>query len=130
MKETTKESTLEDEALYGMKVEILEEAAPEWYLVKTHYRYCGYVHSSELLFDEDKLENWEKAQKAVVNHFYADVLSMPKVQGYHLISLTRGGLVAVLSPADENGWVKVGLCDGRIGYMKEKFLGEYIPAGT
>ena len=29
----TRESTLEDEALYGMVVEILEEATPGWYRV-------------------------------------------------------------------------------------------------
>ena len=35
----TRESTLEDEALYGMVVDILEEPAPGWYRVRTHYRY-------------------------------------------------------------------------------------------
>ena len=34
----TRESTLEDEALYGMVVDILEEPAPGWYRVRTHYR--------------------------------------------------------------------------------------------
>ncbi len=61
---------------------------------------------------------------------YADVLSMPKIQGHHLISLTKGAVVAALKPAGEGGWVKVALCDGRTGYMKEKFLGTYITAYT
>ena len=39
----TRESTLEDEALYGMVVDILEEPAPGWYRVRTHYRYEGIV---------------------------------------------------------------------------------------
>ena len=34
----TRESTLVDEALYGMVVDILEEPAPGWYRVRTHYR--------------------------------------------------------------------------------------------
>ena len=62
----------------------------------------------------------------IVIQAYADVLSMPKFQGHHRISLTRGALLSVIAGADENGWVKVGLCDGREGYIKEKFLGEYI----
>jgi gamma-D-glutamyl-L-lysine dipeptidyl-peptidase len=126
MKETTKDSPLEDEALYGMKVELLENVIPGWYKIKTHYHYTGYVQESDLLIDDEKLEWWEKAPKNVVIQAIADVLSMPKVQGHHLITLTRGAIVAILDNADENGWVKVSLCDGRIGFMKEKFLGEYI----
>ena len=34
-------STLEDEVIYGMKVEILEQVAEGWYRVRTHYRYEG-----------------------------------------------------------------------------------------
>jgi cell wall-associated NlpC family hydrolase len=35
-------------------------------------------------------------------------------------------VIAILEDADKNGWVKVALCDGREGYIKNKFLGEYI----
>jgi len=126
MKEPIRDSVLEDEDLYGMMVEILAVPTPEWYLVKTHYRYSGYVHSSELLLDEEKINTWEQAEKKVVLQAYADVLSLPKVQGHHMISLTRGAVISFLQNANEGGWVKVGLCDGREGYMKEKFLGEYI----
>jgi len=125
-KEPTRDSVLEDENFYGMKVEILAVPTPEWYLIKTHYCYTGYVHSSELLLDEEKIDTWEKADKKVVLQAYADVLSLPKVQGIHMISLTKGAVISFLQDANEGGWVKVGLCDGREGYMKEKFLGEYI----
>ena len=37
----TRASTLADEALYGMVVDILEEVAPGWYRVRTHYRWGG-----------------------------------------------------------------------------------------
>lgn len=126
MKETTGDSELVDEALYGMKVEILAEPALNWYQIKTHYRYTGYVHSSELLLDDNKIDSWESAHKRIVLQSFADVLSMPKVQGHHIISLTRGAVISVIEEANENGWVKARLCDGREGYMKNKFLGEYI----
>ena len=45
----TRESTLEDEALYGMVVDILEEPAPGWYRVRTHYRYEGIVSADDLI---------------------------------------------------------------------------------
>lgn len=128
MKEATRDSELVDEDLYGMKVEILAQPAPDWYQIKTHYQYTGYVHSSELLLNDENIGNWDEANKMVVLQSYADVLSMPKVQGHHMVSLTRGALISILVGANEGGWVKVGLCDGREGYMKGKFLGEYITA--
>jgi hypothetical protein len=59
---------------------------------------------------------------------YADVLTLPKVQGARLISLPRGAQVAFLNEVDESGWIKISLVDGQIGYMKAAFLGEYVPS--
>lgn len=126
MKETTIDSELQDEDFYGYKVEILSRPIPGWYEIRTHYNYIGLVQESDLLLEEEKIHSWDNAYKMIVIQSYADVLSMPKVQGHHMISLTRGALLSVIAQADENGWVKVGLCDGREGYIKEKFLGEYI----
>ena len=39
----TRESSLTDEVLYGMVVELLEQPAPGWYRVRTHYRYEGFA---------------------------------------------------------------------------------------
>jgi hypothetical protein len=128
MKEPNWDSELSDEDFYGRKVEILSQPSEEWFEVKTHYRYTGYVHMSQLLFDEEKLEVWDIVNKKVVLQPFADILSLPKVQGHHVISLVKGGLVSVVEEADENGWVKVLLCDGRTGYIKEKFLGTYYTA--
>lgn len=125
-KEPSRESELTDEDFYGMTVEILDEPIRDWYLVKTHYRYTGYVHSSELLIDDARVKAWEKADKQVILRSCADVLTMPKVQGIHMITLSRGAVISVLEKADQDGWVKAGLCDGRQGYIKEKSLGEYI----
>lgn len=122
MKETTYQSSLEDEVLYGMKVELLDRVNEEWYRIRTHYRYEGYMHVDNLLEDDEKIVDWEATYRMVVIQSYADVLSDAKVQGYNVISLTRGAQVTILEAADENGWVKVGLVDGRFGYMKEKFL--------
>lgn len=125
MKEPAWDTELSDEDFYGRKVEILSRPSDEWFEVKTCYRYTGYVHTSQLLFDEEKIKIWDGAVKKVVLQPYADILAIPKVQGHHVISLTRGGLVGILEAADDNGWVRVLLCDGRTGYIKEKFLGTY-----
>lgn len=128
MKETTYYSSLEDEVLYGMKVELLDKVNEDWYVIRTHYRYEGYMNQSHFLQDKEGIVAWESAYRMVVMKAYADVLSLPKVQGVIITSLTRGAQVAILQPADENSWVKVGLVDGTTGYMKENFLGVLEPS--
>ena len=124
----TRESTLEDEALYGMVVELLEEVAPGWYRVRTHYRYEGIVSAEDLILDQEKVAAWEDLPKKMVrNKNFCDVLSEPKVQGWHLKSLTRGCVVAPVGEP-ENGWQKVMLADGREGFVQSSILAEHPTA--
>lgn len=121
----TRASTLVDEALYGMVVDILEEPAPGWYRVRTHYRYEGIVSGADLLLDDEAAARWEALPKKTVYHKNTcDVLSAPKVQGYFLQSVPRGGLV---SPVEEpeQGWQKVLLADGTEGYLPAAILRDY-----
>ncbi len=125
-KEPAFDSELVDEDLYGMTVEVLAEPIPRWFFIRTQYQYTGYVHCSELLIDTDMVNYWNKLKKKVVVRSYVDVLSIPKIQGLRLISLTRGSCISVLDEAMGDGWVKVGLCDGNVGYMKEESLNDCI----
>lgn len=124
-KEPTQESTLEDEVLYGMVVEILEETVPGWCLVRTHYRYEGYISMEALLIDEDVVSVWCAMPKKVVRHKnFVDVLSVPKVQGYHIMLLPKGALVRTLSEP-ENGWQEVLLADGETGFVPAAILEDH-----
>lgn len=128
LKAPTRESSVEDEALYGMVVDILEEPAPGWYRIRTHYRYEGIVSAADLIVGDEQASAWEALPKKVVrNKNFCDVLSIPKVQGWHLMSLTRGCVVAVLGEP-ENGWQKVQLADGRTGFVQAAILAEYHTA--
>ncbi len=121
----TRESTLVDEALYGMVVDILQEVAPGWYRIRTHYRYEGIVNGEELLTDEETVISWCAGEKKVVlQKNFCDVLSEPRVQGWIKISLPRGAVVIPLGDAKE-GWQKVALADGRTGYVMSEILGTY-----
>ena len=111
----TRECSLTDEVLYGMVVELLEEPVPGWYRVRTHYRYEGYAAAEDLL--TENAESWEQAKKyMVLNKNQCDVLSEPRVQGYPMQVLPRGGLVIPEGEAAE-GWQKVRLADGRRGFV-------------
>lgn len=121
----TREGTVEDEVLYGMVVELLEQPAPGWYRVRTPYRYEGFVSAEDLIIDENTVAAWEALPKQVVrNKNFCDVLSIPKVQGWHLMNIARGGVVAPLGQPEE-GWQKVCLADGREGYVMAGILDTY-----
>ncbi len=121
----TRESTLVDEVLYGMVVDILEEVAPGWYKVRTHYRYEGIVAAEDLIIGDEAAAWWESLPKKIVCHKNTcDVLGAPKVQGYFILSVTRGGLVSPVGEP-EKGWQKVILADKREGYMPAAILDQY-----
>lgn len=152
-------SGLEDEVLYGMRVEILSTVPSEdendnsqWCHVRTHYRYEGYCRLDELVVEDSEAVNaccsnaeatstcinlnpssnlvaqFEQGNLKIIMQPYADILSEPKVQGICLQSIPRGGRICVIgNVAEHEGWVKVALVDGRIGYTKEKYIGEYYP---
>ncbi len=113
-----------DEHLYGYEVEVLETCENDFVKVKTHYNYEGYVESSNLMFDEDKINKFQNSKLMRIIHYAVDVRSLAKVQGVTLITLTKGCLVSVYENND--GWVKTELIDGTVGYIKEKFLEEII----
>ena len=122
------ESTLADEVLYGMVVDILEEAAPGWVKVRTHYRYEGYAPKEQLIVGDEAARAWEALPRRVVrNKNCCDALSIPKVQGCILQSVTRGAVLGVGGEA-ENGWQKVVLADGREGFVQASILGAHFTA--
>ena len=112
-----------DEALYGMKVEIIEDAG-EWLLVRTHYDYEGWVEKKNLLTHEGRIAAFEGMEKRVVQRNFIDLMYEPKVQSWPLISLPMGSVVAVT----EHNWVQVMLCDGRKAWVRTTWLGEHITA--
>lgn len=118
----TRESTVVDEVLYGMVVEILEEVIPGWFQVRTHYRYEGIVSDADLLLDEEACDTWENSPKRVVsNKNFCDVLSEPRVQGWTKLTLPMGALVVPVKEREE-GWLEVMLADGETGYVMTGIL--------
>ena len=121
-------NTVEDEVLYGMVVEILEQPEEGWYKIRTHYRYEGIVAAENLILDQEQVAAWEALPKKTVrNKNCCDVLTQPKVQGWHLQSLTKGAVIAPVG-GQEDGWQQVQLADGRRGYVPEAILGTYYAA--
>lgn len=117
-------SAISDEGLYGMGLVITGPNERGFYPVRTFYGYSGFIRKEEIeLVSLDELKCWEESELMVTDGIYVDILSLPKVQGVRLLSLFRGSLIKVLSFDSENeGWAKVELLDGRVGYMRNQFL--------
>lgn len=121
----TREATIVDEALYGMVVDVLEEVKSGWYNIRTDYRYEGIVSAEDLILGDDAAADWSALPKKVIrNKNHGAVLSIPKVQGWHLKVLTRGCILAAVGQP-EGGYQKVQLADGRIGFIQDSILGTY-----
>lgn len=139
--ETTKESdagvvsTIGDEGLYGQVCQVCTEPGgvtadgitlPETMAeVVTFYGYHGYVFASELYFcDEKELRGYLSAELVLAGRA-TDVLTLPKVQGVRLAELERGAVLRRLPDPEaeaHTGWAKVGLVDGRSGYVRDVAL--------
>ena len=110
-----------DEILMGWPVSGPEKVRGEWWLVRTHYGYSGWVRREQLA----PAGEWPLPGKLVVTAPFADVLAGPEVERPVLTTLLRGGLVRPLDGPVPEGWRLVELPGGQTGYTKGSFLEEY-----
>lgn len=115
-----------DEMLYGMSVQVLEESAGAWCFVRTEHGTQGYAPASCLDMNVDVAMSWKKYRKSVVLSPFIDVQKAPMAEAPRLLSVPRGGLLVALKAPDHNGWQKVGLTGGTVGYTRASYLGEAI----
>ena len=112
-----------DEVLFGMNVEILKEAENNWFYIRTHYNYEGYINGDDLIIDDEVSKTWEKEKNAVVISSFADVLNKPEASGYQIATLTRGAHLISISELNENKkFAKVKLLDSKIGWIRKSFI--------
>ena len=128
-------STIGDEGLYGQVCQVRTEPGgvtvdgitlPETMAeVVTFYGYHGYAFASELYFrGEKELQGYLSAELVLAGRA-TDVLTLPKVQGVRLAELERGAVLRRLPDPEaeaHTGWAKVGLVDGRSGYVRDVAL--------
>ncbi|MEN6470039.1 MAG: SH3 domain-containing C40 family peptidase [Clostridiaceae bacterium] len=121
------EGELDDEALYGMAVEINGERHESgFYDIVTPYRYETHTHESCLCFSDAELAAYENGAKKTVWAAHADCMASPSFQATRLLTLPRGALVVSLGLCEENdAWEKLRLVGGQTAYMRKAHLGPY-----
>lgn len=103
----------EDELLHGRAVKILGEYNKHCHVV-THYGYEGYLDAS-VLSSVSRSEINDRIigdDLMVIANSFADILSMPKVQGRILITLPRGAYV-VKTGEQKDGYQHICTTDGK-----------------
>lgn len=114
-----------DEALCGMVLEILKERKDGWYYCQTSYRYKGYIHGSRISLDSEKVDKWKKEAKHINLHRFTDVMAEPKYQSYVIHNLVKGSIIKLTDEISDS-WSKIVLPDGREGWIKSIYIGDYI----
>ncbi len=117
------DSEVADEVLYGMVVEVEEKTGEDWFLIKTHYHYEGYINKEDMILDDVCADNWEKSAKYVITHSIADVMAKPEYKSYSIVTLTRGAIVRATGIFEEK-WEKIILADGKEGWIRKGFANE------
>lgn len=117
------DSEVADEVLYGMVVEVEEKAGEDWFLVKTHYDYKGYINKQDIILEDACARNWEKSAKYVITHSIVDVMAKPEYKSYLIVTLTKGAIVKATGVFEEK-WEKIILADGKEGWIRKGFANE------
>lgn len=120
------ESLRLDEVLYGMSVQIIQESDTGWCYLRTEHHTEGYLPTACLLTDPEVAAAWRKYKKMVVLAPYIDVQKAGERDAARIVSVPRGGILVALGPAGIDGWQKVGMVDGAVGYTRASYLGEAI----
>ena len=118
-KEPSCYSSLDDEVLHGMIVDVLCQTNG-FLRVRTHYNYEGYALPNTLQCNRNLVSAWQSIPKWTVWSPYLDIKTSPAVQAPNVVSCTRGGLLGVTN-SDEiigNGFIKVAMPNGCAGYTR------------
>ncbi|MGV8147169.1 MAG: C40 family peptidase [Alkaliphilus sp.] len=121
--EADSKSSTVDEALFGMVVKLKRKEKNEWFYVKTHYNYEGYIHSKDLLFGDVKSLKWQKEAAYIVKHCIVDVMKKPDYKNYNIAVLTRGSYVK-LTGEEHPDWAEIQLPNSETGWIRKNFVAE------
>ncbi len=119
------ESERLDEVLYGMSVQVLQTSETGWCYLRTEYAMEGYTPLACLEQDNAVATAWRKYPKTTVLAPYIDIQKEPTEYAARLVSMTRGGVLVQLNVQDD-GFAKVGLPNGGVGYTRASYLGDAI----
>ncbi|MHB1049599.1 MAG: NlpC/P60 family protein [Bacteroidota bacterium] len=116
------------QALMGNIVRIWKKRGG-YYYIQTPDKYLGWADGDQLHhMTEQEAEEWNKAKKMFFTGFNGMILQQPVENAYPVSDITGGGIVRDLGGS--GAWNRVGLADGRVGFIPKKDLIDYAEWGS
>jgi SH3-like domain-containing protein len=116
-----------DQVLMGMELKLLK-AKSYWYLVQTPSGYLGWITRGTLerLSDTD-LQKWQAAERYSLNINYEQVYEKSSENSQVISDLVLGSVF--IKKSGRGQWAEIELPDGRIGFVKSKYITPYQVIG-
>lgn len=100
-----------------------------YYLIQTPDKYLGWADGDQFRhMTAQEAEEWNKAKKMFYTGFHGMILQQPAENSYPVGDITGGCVVRDLGGA--GGWQRIGLADGRVGFVPKNDLINYDDWGT
>jgi len=117
-------SEMLDQVIMGNSLRLLEKRG-DWYRVKNHYGYTGWINKTALQrMDKKELGNWNNSNRIQVTALFSFVYQKPDFKALHLADLV---LNATLKKIGRKGkWIQVELADGESGFVPAADLGPLV----
>lgn len=104
-----------DQSILGDVLILLKEKR-NWYLVKTHYGYLGWITGYSLQrIDEAGLQNYKQVKRLIVTKTRSEILNMPDKNSIPVCDLVLNNILK--TTGKRGNWYQVELADGRGGYV-------------
>ena len=121
--ERGEDAELSSQVLLGTIVKILKRKGG-WIYVQSPDKYLGWADPDQMiLVSETKAKDWNDVKKLFVTNYFGFVLQKPSSQAFPVCDITGGALLANLGR--EGDWMRVGLADGRSGYVLRSSVIDY-----
>ncbi len=122
------DAELGSQVLMGNIVRILKKKGG-WVYIQSPDKYLGWADPDQMIrVTKNEAEEWNSTKKLFVKNYFGFVYQQPSIESYPVCDITGGGLLKDLGTTGL--WSKVGLADGRIGYLQKSTVIEYQQWGT
>jgi len=126
--EPRESAELVTQALMGTLVKIWKRKGGYLY-IQTPDNYLGWADADQLhRVTEQEARVWNESRKVFVTSLFDMVRQQPNLTSFPVCDIVGGGVLKHLGT--ENGWIKVGLADGRTGFLPSSSAIDYNEWGT
>lgn len=117
------DAELGSQVLMGSIVRILKKKGG-WVYIQSPDQYLGWADPDQMIrVTKTEAEKWSSSPRVFVTSYIGFVLQQPDPRSFPVCDITGGAVLKELGTSGE--WSKVGLADGRTGYLPKSSVMDY-----